>query len=102
MSFGEREQYIITIYVFPRMCVLYRGVTSLEVFLRRGTTILEGANFRGHRAVSQKILGPLVTLSMEKTMAAKVISELKSVCRLKIFPETGPTFSKNLKSTGEI
>ncbi len=36
------------------------------------------------------ILSPLVILSMEKTMVTKVISELKSVSRLKIFPETGP------------
>ena len=40
--------------------------------------------------VSQKILSPLVILSMEKTMVAKVISELKSISRLKIFRETGP------------
>ena len=40
--------------------------------------------------VSQKILSPLVILSMEKTMVTKVISELKSVSRLKILPETGP------------
>ncbi len=39
----------------------------------------------------QKILSPLVILSMEKTMVTKVISELKSVSRLKIFPETGPS-----------
>ncbi len=44
--------------------------------------------------VSQKILTPLVILSMEKTMVTKVISELKSVSRLKIFPETGPSNSK--------
>ncbi len=43
-----------------------------------------------HFTVSQKILSPLVILSMEKTMVTKVISELKSVSRLKIFPETGP------------
>ncbi len=42
-----------------------------------------------HGPVSQKILSPLVILSMEKTMATKVISELKSVSRLKIIPETG-------------
>ncbi len=40
--------------------------------------------------VSQKILSPLVILSMEKTMVTKVISELKSVSRIKILPETGP------------
>ncbi len=40
--------------------------------------------------VSQKILSPLVILSMEKTMVTKVISELKSISRLKIFRETGP------------
>ncbi len=33
---------------------------------------------------------PLVILSMEKTMVAKVISEVKSVTRFKNFPETGP------------
>ncbi len=38
----------------------------------------------------KKILSPLVILSMEKTMATKVISELKSVSRLKILPEAGP------------
>ncbi len=32
-------------------------------------------------------------LSMEKTMVTKVISELKSFSRLKIFPETGPWFT---------
>ncbi len=42
------------------------------------------------RPVSQKISSPLVILSMEKTMVTMVISELKSVSRLKIFPETGP------------
>ncbi len=36
------------------------------------------------------ILSPLVNLSMEKTMVAMVISELESVSRLKLFPETGP------------
>ncbi len=40
--------------------------------------------------VSKKIWSPLVILSMEKTMVTKVISELKSVSRLKILPETGP------------
>ncbi len=40
--------------------------------------------------VSQKILSPLVILSMEKTMITMVISELKSISRLKIFRETGP------------
>ncbi len=35
--------------------------------------------------VSQKSLSPLAILSMEKTMVTKVISELKSVSRLKIF-----------------
>ncbi len=34
--------------------------------------------------VSGKILSPLVIVSMEKTTVAKVISELKSVSRLKI------------------
>ncbi len=38
----------------------------------------------------KKILSPLVILSMEKTMVTKVISELKSISRLKILPETGP------------
>ena len=40
--------------------------------------------------VSQTILSPLVTLNMEKTMVTKVISEFKSISRLKIFRETGP------------
>ena len=40
--------------------------------------------------VSQKILSPLVILSMEKTMVTKLIRELKSVSRLKILPETRP------------
>ncbi len=43
--------------------------------------------FSVHGPVSQKILSPLVILSMEKTMVTKVISELKSVSRLKIFRE---------------
>ncbi len=34
--------------------------------------------------VSQKILSPLVMLSMEKTMVAMVIGEIKSISRLKI------------------
>ncbi len=38
--------------------------------------------------VSQKILSPLGILSMEKTMFAMVISELKSISRLKIFRKT--------------
>ncbi len=37
-----------------------------------------------------KILSPIVILSREKAMVTKVISELKSVSRLKILPETGP------------
>ncbi len=45
--------------------------------------------------VSQKILSPLVILSMEKTMVTMVISELKSISRLQIFPETGPSTFKN-------
>ena len=45
---------------------------------------------------SQKILSPLVILSMEKTMVTKVIRELK------IFRETGPSFGKNLKSTNRL
>ncbi len=40
--------------------------------------------------VSQKIVSPLVILSMEKTMVTMVISELKSISRLKIFRETEP------------
>ncbi len=36
----------------------------------------------------QKILSALVILNMEKTMVAEVISELKSISRLKIFWET--------------
>ena len=39
-------------------------------------------------SVSQKILSALAILSMEKTMVTKVISELKSISRLKIFPES--------------
>ncbi len=35
--------------------------------------------------VSQKVLSPLVILSMEKTMVAMVISELKSFLDLKFF-----------------
>ncbi len=35
--------------------------------------------------VSQKILSPLVILSMEKIMVTMVISELKSISRLKNF-----------------
>ncbi len=38
---------------------------------------------------SSKILSSLVIFSMEKAMATKVISELKSVSRLKMFPDTG-------------
>ena len=38
----------------------------------------------------KKILSPLVILSMEKTMVTMVISELKSISRLKIFRETEP------------
>ena len=41
-------------------------------------------------SVSQKILSHLVILSMEKTVVTMVISELKSVSKLKILPETGP------------
>ncbi len=37
-------------------------------------------------------LSPLVILSMEKTMVTKVLSELKSISRLKIFRETGPSY----------
>ncbi len=40
--------------------------------------------------VSQKILSPLVFLSMGKTVVTMVISELKSISRLKIFRETEP------------
>ncbi len=38
----------------------------------------------------KKSLSPLVVLSMEKTMVTMVISELKSISRLKIFRETEP------------
>ncbi len=41
-------------------------------------------------AVYQKILSRIVILSMDKTMVTRVISELKSVSRLKFFPETAP------------
>ena len=37
------------------------------------------------RPVSQKILSPPVILSMEKTMVAMVINELKSISKLKDF-----------------
>ncbi len=40
--------------------------------------------------VSQKT--PLVILCINTTMVAKVISELKALSRLEIFPETGPEF----------
>ncbi len=42
--------------------------------------------------VSGKILRPLAILCMEKTIVAKVISELKSISRLKTFRETGLCF----------
>ncbi len=38
----------------------------------------------------QKILSALVILNMEKTMVAEVISELKSISRLKIFEKLKP------------
>ncbi len=38
---------------------------------------------------SHKSLSPPVIFRMEKTMVAKVISELKSVSELEIFPEIG-------------
>ena len=41
----------------------------------------------------KKSLSPIVIFSKEKPMVTKVISELKSVSRLKILPETGPMFS---------
>ncbi len=37
---------------------------------------------KDHGAIAHKILSPLVILSREKTMVAKVISELKSVSGL--------------------
>ncbi len=37
-----------------------------------------------------KNLKSSIDLKQEKTMVTKVISELKSVSRLKILPETGP------------
>ena len=40
--------------------------------------------------VSQKILSPLVILSMEKTIVTKVIVELKSISRVKIFQNLYP------------
>ncbi len=56
-----------------------------------GTKTFGSSNYKHiQRPVSQKILSPLVILSMEKTMVTKVIRELKSVSRLKILPETGP------------
>ena len=42
--------------------------------------------------VSQKILSPLVLLSMQKTMVAKVISELKYLTGLKLFQEADLVF----------
>ncbi len=50
---------------------------------------------------SQKNLSPLVILSMEKKMVAKVISELKAVSRHKIFAQRRPFF-KNRKSRIEL
>ncbi len=47
--------------------------------------------YKSLEPVSQKILSPLMILSKEiKTMVTMVISELKSISRLKIFRETGP------------
>ncbi len=52
-------------------------------------------------AVSQKILTPLVILSMEKTMVTKVISQLKFISRLKIFRETGPRTSTDIPNLSQ-
>ena len=43
---------------------------------------------RNQGPVSQKILSPLVILSVEKTMVTMVISELKSISRLTMFRKT--------------
>ena len=48
------------------------------------------SSFKERWPVSQKILSPLVILSMAKTMVTMVISELKFISRLKIFRETEP------------
>ncbi len=48
-----------------------------------------GASF-SKKKQNKKNLSPLVILSMKKTMVTKVISELKSISRLKIFRENGP------------
>ncbi len=42
-----------------------------------------------HRVSFLKALGQLVVLSTEKTIDAKVVSEFKSIRRLKVFQETG-------------
>ncbi len=47
------------------------------------------SNFILWQVSQKKILGHLVVISMQKTMVAMVISELKSIYRLKIFSETG-------------
>ncbi len=52
--------------------------------------IVQSASHSDQGPVSQKILSPLVILSMEKKMVTKVIREVKSISRLKILPDTGP------------
>ena len=48
--------------------------------------------------VSQKILSPLVIFSMEKTMVTMVISELKSISRLKVFSKNWTLILNMLKT----
>ncbi len=82
-------QWIVPIEVTHKVAIFLSILSGAVNFL---LYCLAGAKFRQKLLgpVSQKILSPLVILSMEKTMVTNVISELKSVSRLKIFPETEP------------
>ena len=51
--------------------------------------------------IVKKSKSPLAILNMEKTMVTKVISELKSVSRLKIFPESSPIYVQTFYRTQE-
>ncbi len=53
--------------------------------------------YRHQGPVSHKILSPLVILSKEKTMAAMMISELKSILKLRFSQKMVPGSSKKAR-----
>ena len=63
LSLGEREHYMYFQYLLPNICVLYRGVSSLECPLREGPlyyelnwTVIIYLDFRDYISCQKKIM----------------------------------------------